>query len=119
VHVRLRQEVAVGEIHVLDALGRNVLALGELEHVLAAVDDREAAQRVDGADVARVEPAVGVDGFAGFRFVAEVLAEARGAAHEDLAAGEGAVGYEVVHVRDRFETYFHWKRGLVGMYGEG
>ena len=55
----LGDEGAVGEDG-LEELGGDVLALGELEHVFPAVDDGERAVGVGDADVARVEPAVGV-----------------------------------------------------------
>ena len=47
--------------HALDELRRDVLAAGGDEQLLLAIGDAQEAVGVDLADVARVEPAVGVD----------------------------------------------------------
>lgn len=50
-------------------LQRDVLALAELDEVLDAVDDAEAALLVDGGDVAAVQPAELVDRLLALRLV--------------------------------------------------
>ncbi|KAI7092138.1 acetyl-CoA synthetase-like protein [Hortaea werneckii] len=58
VHVCLAQVRRVREVHVLDPLGRDVLALRKLQDVLSTVNDAEAAQFVNGHDIASLEPAI-------------------------------------------------------------
>ena len=70
---------------VLDLRRRDVLAAGGDDHVLLAVGDRQEALLVDRADVAGVEPAVGVDGGGGGVGVLVVAGEHGRRAREDLA----------------------------------
>ena len=96
--VRHGQVAQVGEVDVLEAFGGDVLPLGELEDVLAAIDDLESPPGVHGGDVARAEPPVGPDRFGRFLGVLVVPREEGGAADEEFAAGLGLVGGVVVHV---------------------
>lgn len=48
-------------VDVFDLLQRDVLSLTQLDQVLDTVNDLEATDRVDGGDVARVEPAISVN----------------------------------------------------------
>lgn len=107
VHKRRRQQAGAAHVDVLDALGRNVLALGELEHVLLAVDDLEAAHAVDLDDVARVEPAVGLDRLGRLVGVLEVLLEDDGPAHQQLAARVRLVLDRVLVVGHRLDAQLH------------
>src|ERR1019366_3359540 len=59
VDVRHRSEAA------LDVVGVDVLAVGRDDHVLDAPEDLQPALLVDATDVARVQPALGVDRLAG------------------------------------------------------
>lgn len=77
VDVGLGQDAGVGEVDVLDALGRDVLALSELEDVLAAIDDLEAAELVDLRNVASRKPPVRVDRLGCLLGVLIVLSEQR------------------------------------------
>lgn len=104
VHKGHGEEVAAAEVDVLDALGGNVLALRELEHVLLAVDDLEAAHAVHLDDVAGVEPPVGLDRLGRLLGVAVVLLEDDGTAHEQLAAGVGLVLNGVLVVGDGLDA---------------
>lgn len=110
-HICLGEEIAVCEVDVLDAFGGDVLALSEFEDVLSTIDDFEAAHAIDFSDVAGVEPAVCVDCFGGFGFVAVVFAETGGTSEEDFTSGVGCVGGEVFHVGDGFEAHFHCGEG--------
>ena len=56
----LRDKLA-SRVDVLDLLGRDVLALRQLEDVLLAVDDPERPPARPLADVSRVQPALAVD----------------------------------------------------------
>ncbi len=68
------------EIDVFETLGGDVLTLRELEDVFPAIDDLEAAARIDGRYIAGAEPAVGEHGFLRFFFVAVVAIKETGAA---------------------------------------
>ena len=70
---------------VLEVRGRDVLAARRDEDVLLAVGDRDEAVVVDLGDVARVEPAVGVEHLARRRFVLEIAGEDGRAADQELA----------------------------------
>ena len=76
-------------------LGRvDVVAAGQ-DHVLLAVDDEDAAVFVHRAEVARVQPAVGLKRFAGFFFVAVISDHHDRSPHHwlvDLAARHGLGG---------------------------
>lgn len=71
--------------HVLDELWRNVFAGGEFEDVFLAVGDFEVAAADEGADVAGVEPAVGLDDLCGVFGVFVVAHHDVGSAGEDFA----------------------------------
>mmetsp|Transcript_62152 Transcript_62152/g.110106 ORF Transcript_62152/g.110106 Transcript_62152/m.110106 type:complete len:348 (-) Transcript_62152:373-1416(-) len=86
----------LGEDH-LDLLGGDVLSLRQLEDVLLAVDDRKSAVRIPPADVAREEPAVGVDRLGGGGGGLVVAREDGRPAHRHLAAG-GRLVRGVVHL---------------------
>lgn len=98
VHKRHGNQVGAGHVYVLDTLGRDVLALRQLEHVLLAVDDLEPAHAVDFDDVTRVEPAVRFNHLGGFFRVLVILLKHDGTAHEQLAAGVRLVVDSVVVV---------------------
>ena len=106
-HVCLGEEIAICQVDVFDAFGGDVLALSEFEDVLSTIDDFEAAHAVDFSNVTGVEPAVGVDCFGCFGFVAVVFAETGGTSEKNFTPRIGFVGGEVLHVGDGFEAYFH------------
>lgn len=106
VHERHGDQVGAGHVHVLDALRGDVLALGQLEHVLLAVDNLEPAQAVDLNDVARVEPAVRIHRLGGLLRVLVVFLEHDGTAHEQLAARVRLVFDRVVVVRHGLDAEF-------------
>ena len=74
----------VAQQQVLD-LGRVRVEAADDEHVLDPADDAQVAVGVEGAEVAGVQPAVGVDRGRGRLRVVEVAAHHGVAAHEDLA----------------------------------
>ena len=80
----------VAQQEVLD-LGRVGVEAADDEHVLDAPDDAQVAVGVERAEVAGVQPAVGVDRGRGRLGVVEVAAHHGLAAHDDLArlAGRG------------------------------
>jgi len=103
--------------YVFDLLGSNVLALGKLEDVLLAVDDLERAVGLDLADIARVEPAVGVNGLARLlRLLVVALADRR-AANADLTAGVGLVLCSVVHLGHIHELELDARQGATNVAG--
>ena len=76
----------------LDLRGGHVLA-AHLEHVLEPAHEREPALVVEPAEVAGVEPALGVDRERRLLGILVIADEAGRAAHEDLA---GRVGWQVL-----------------------
>ena len=104
VDVTLSEIAQFREVDPLETFGRNILALGQLQHVLAAVDDHEPVLLVDLAHVARAEPAVLRHGLGCFLGVLEVLPEHHRSTQEQLAARERLVVHGVLHVRQRDET---------------
>ena len=82
---RLADEGAEFEL-VLDELRRERRAVGELAHVLGAIDDGEMPARVDEAGIAGLEPAVRRDGVAGGVLLLVVADEHAGPLHLHLAA---------------------------------
>lgn len=71
---------------------RGALTLRQLDEVLDAVDDLDAAELIDEADVARAEPAVVGERLARLLLVLVVAGERGGASAVDLAARERLVG---------------------------
>ena len=85
-------------VDVLDLLGRDVLALRQLEDVLLAVDDLEPAAGEPQADVARVQPPLVIDDLVRLVLRLVVALEHARAAHANLAAGVRPVRGGVVHL---------------------
>ena len=81
-------DVRVREEERLHLGGGDVLA-ADLEHVLEAADERDAAVLVEAAEVARVEPALVVDRERRVLGVLVVADEAHRPAHQDLPVGAG------------------------------
>lgn len=79
-------------------LERDVLALAKLDEVLDAVNDAEASEFVDGADIARVEPALLVEQLLGLGLVLVVPGDDARAPSADLAPRPRLVGREVAHL---------------------
>ena len=93
---RLANERAELEL-VLDELRREWRAVGELAHILGAVDDGQLPARIDEARIARLQPAVGRHGVARRILLLVVADEHAGTLHLDLAA----VADAHLHVGDR------------------
>ena len=91
VHVHLRHD-GRQRICVFDLLERDVLALRQLEQVLLAVDDLQPALGVKEANVARVQPAVGIERLGCVLLVLVVAFEDVLAADQDLAARVRQIG---------------------------
>mmetsp|Transcript_111454 Transcript_111454/g.296166 ORF Transcript_111454/g.296166 Transcript_111454/m.296166 type:complete len:266 (-) Transcript_111454:1015-1812(-) len=112
VDVVLRHKLAL-HVQVLDLLRGDILALRKLEEVLLPVDDLQAAVWRPQPDVARVEPAVLVDGLGGLVWHLVVACKDVGPAEADLAppmARDGTIAFpvdlvraQVAHVRDFLE----------------
>ncbi|KAI6759075.1 hypothetical protein HG531_013836 [Fusarium graminearum] len=77
-------EAGATHVNILDTLRGDVLALGELEDVLLAIDDLEAAHLVHLTDVTAVEPTIGIQSLAGLLIVLVILAENNRTANEKL-----------------------------------
>mmetsp|Transcript_7822 Transcript_7822/g.13409 ORF Transcript_7822/g.13409 Transcript_7822/m.13409 type:complete len:347 (-) Transcript_7822:832-1872(-) len=86
------------QVHVLQRLGRDVLALGKLEDVLLAVDDADGAVLVHLGDVASAEPPVGREGLSGLLGQVVVPREHVRPAHPDLPSPARRVRPPVVHL---------------------
>ena len=98
------------EVHVLDALRGDVLALRELEDVFDAVDDREAPAPVHLANVPRAEPAVRQHRLGRLLRAVEVSLKERMASQQELAARVRRIRDQVFHIGHAGETDFH-RRG--------
>ena len=68
--------------------GRQVLAARGDDELLLAIDDPQVAVVIDLTDVARVQPAVGIDGLGGLLGVVQVADADEPAAAAHLAVGE-------------------------------
>mmetsp|Transcript_15960 Transcript_15960/g.38838 ORF Transcript_15960/g.38838 Transcript_15960/m.38838 type:complete len:608 (-) Transcript_15960:73-1896(-) len=97
VHEALRDELAAC-VHVLDLLGRDILALRQLKDVLLAVDDLEAPAGEPQPDIPRVQPALCVHHLVRLVLRLVVPQEHAGSAHAHLAARVGLVSRGVVHL---------------------
>ena len=78
-------DIGALEVHVLDLLGRDVLALAQLEDVLLAVDNAQVSVHVPQPNVAAVQPLIRINDLRGLRGVLVVPWEHVGAAVAHLA----------------------------------
>lgn len=103
-------------VYVLDLLGSNVLTLGELENVLLAVNDDEAAKLVEGGDITAVVPALLVQRLTRLLLVLIIAHKDIGAADAELTAGVG-VGRQVVHLGNVYKLELvagEWNTDMAG-----
>jgi hypothetical protein len=83
----------------LELRGRDLVAAG-LDQLLEPIDEEEVAVVVEVAEVAAVQPPVGVDGGGGRGIVAEIAAHELRAAEPQLAGAAGTEPHTAVGVDD-------------------
>lgn len=98
------EDVGVSEVDVLNALRRNVLAVGKLEDVLLTVDDLQRTGFVDLTDIAGVEPTIGLNCLLVLLVVLVVALEHGRTTKKNLAARVGLIVDRVVVVGNGFEA---------------